>query len=76
MTGSCDDCGHMVSWEERYDFEGHGGEMVSECGLPDELWTDELDELSRQGRCPFWKPIEVDDDLSKHLSDLFEEMDQ
>lgn len=35
--------------------------MMSECGLPDELWTDELDELSRQGRCPFWKPIEVDD---------------
>ena len=64
MTGSCDDCGHMVSWEERYDFEGHGGEMVSECDLPDEIWTDEL---SRQGSCPFWKPMEVDD-LSETLS--------
>lgn len=73
MTGSCDDCGHMVSWEEVYDFEGHGGEMMSECDLPDELWTDELDELSRQGSCPFWKPMEVDD-LSETLSDLFEEM--
>lgn len=52
MTGSCDDCGLMVSWEECYDFEGHGGEMVSECGLPDELWTDELGELSRQGAVP------------------------
>lgn len=73
MTGSCDDCDHMLTWEKVYDFEGHGGEMISECGLPDDLWTDELDELSRQGRCPFWKPIEADA-LSKHLSDLFEEM--
>lgn len=62
MAGSCDDCGRMLTWEERYDFEGHGGETISECGLPDDLWTDELNELSRQGRCPFWKPIEVDDD--------------
>lgn len=50
MPGSCDDCALLRTWEERYDFEGHGGEMVSECGLPD--------------------------DLSKRLSNLFEEMNQ
>lgn len=69
MTGSCDDCSHMVSWEEVYDFDGVlRGQTITECSLPDELWTDELGELSRQGRCPHWKPMEVDD-LSETLSD-------
>ena len=75
MTGSCDDCARLMTWEERYDFEGHGGGMISECGLPGEPWTDELGELPRRGRVPFWKPIEAAA-LSKQLSALFGEMDQ
>ena len=39
------------------------------------LWTDELDVLSRQGRCPYWKPIEVDD-LSETLSDSDDEVNE
>ena len=63
MTGSCDDCGHMRVWEEVYDFEGRGGEMLAECDLPEDVLTDEVCELAERGRCPHWIPIEEEDDV-------------
>lgn len=61
MTGSCYDCGHMRSWTEVPDFEGHGGETWSECGLPDGMLTDEVCELAERDRCPHWTPLEVEE---------------
>ena len=72
MTGSCDDCARLMTWENRVDFEGHGGEMASECDLPDHLMTDDVCELADMGRCPFWKPIEVESLTETHF-DIFKE---
>lgn len=51
MTGSCDDCALLMTWEERYDFEGHGGEMMSECGLEAD-WGDCTIDENGEARCP------------------------
>lgn len=72
MTGSCDDCARLMTWENRVDFEGHGGEMMSDCGLSDHLMTDDVCELADMGRCPFWKPIEVESLTETHF-DIFKE---
>ena len=55
----CDHCGKLMSFTVKVDF-GYGGIEDFDCPEWDRM-TDEEAELSNEGKCPYWVPIEVDE---------------